>query len=110
MKQYLSDTLLFLLPIFLYAALGISLFLLLDPFRVVRHYSNYSYPVATLNREFIATETYLKNYNKYHYNSFIFGSSRSNAFKPSTWKNYLQPNDSPFSFDASGETDRKSVV
>ncbi|OWY20983.1 hypothetical protein C7N43_00660 [Sphingobacteriales bacterium UPWRP_1] len=104
MKQYLSDTLLFLLPVLLYAVVGIALFLSLDPFRVVHQYQNYSYPVATLNREFISTETFLKNYNKYHYNSFIFGSSRSNAFKPSEWKNYLQPNDSPFSFDASGET------
>jgi hypothetical protein len=46
----------------------------------------------------------IKNFKKYNYNSFIFGSSRTIGFKPSDWEKYLQTNDIPFVFDASRES------
>jgi hypothetical protein len=44
------------------------------------------------------------NYKKYGYNSFIFGSSRTLAFQPTSWHSYLSNEDVPFMFDASGES------
>jgi hypothetical protein len=56
------------------------------------------------NRDFVSTEVYLKNREKYYYNSFIFGSSRTVAFKTKAWLNYLGADSIPFVFDASGES------
>jgi hypothetical protein len=38
------------------------------------------------------------------YNSFVLGSSRTLAFRPSSWRKYLSDKDKPFMFDASGES------
>lgn len=75
-----------------------------DPFKVVRSYSNYSYPYVVPNKDYISTEMFLKNNSIQDYNSFIFGSSRTNAFRPSVWSNYLPIDSKPFVFDASKET------
>jgi len=56
------------------------------------------------NRDVISTETFIKKHNKYHYNSFIFGSSRTLAYTPEAWRKHLSPDASPFIFDASGES------
>ncbi|MGZ3861841.1 MAG: hypothetical protein ACXVPN_07685 [Bacteroidia bacterium] len=75
-----------------------------DPFKVIHAYSNYSFLHVTTNRDYISTEMFIKNRQRYNYNSFIFGSSRTLAYDPVHWKKHLTPNDSPFMFDASGET------
>jgi hypothetical protein len=75
-----------------------------DPFKVIRKYNDYSYPHVITNRDYISTEMFLKNYNRYHYNSFVFGSSRTMAFKTKSWLRYLPPDSRPFMFDASAET------
>lgn len=75
-----------------------------DPFKVIWNYRDYSYPYATTDRDYISTETFLRNYKKYQYNSFIFGSSRTMAFKPNSWLHYLPTGSEPFVFDASAET------
>jgi hypothetical protein len=56
------------------------------------------------NRDYISTAMFINNNKKYNYESFIFGSSRTLAFKPNSWKKYLAPNCKPFMFDASGES------
>jgi hypothetical protein len=75
-----------------------------DPFRVLRDYSDYSNPKVIPNRDYISTTMFDKNYKKYKYNSFIFGSSRTLAFKPNSWQNYLQIKSMPYMFDASAES------
>lgn len=47
---------------------------------------------------------FIKNHKKNRYNSFVFGSSRTLAFRPSSWQKYLNVSDKPFMFDASGES------
>lgn len=79
-------------------------YFILDPFRVLYSYNTYSNLHVVTNRDFVSTEMFIKNYDKYHYNSFIFGSSRTMAYNPKTWKRYLASNDQPFVFDASGES------
>jgi hypothetical protein len=77
----------------------------LDPFRIVRHYDDYSKNMHIIpNRDFVSTEVFLSNRQKYHYNSFILGSSRTVAFKTETWMKYLEPGSRPFVFDANGES------
>lgn len=56
------------------------------------------------NRDYVSTETFIRNNPQFHYNSFIFGSSRTMAFKPARWKKYLPQDAEPFLFDASNES------
>ena len=56
------------------------------------------------NRDFVSSEMYVKNWNKYNYDSFIFGSSRTIAFRTASWEKYLPDSASPFVFDAAGES------
>lgn len=74
-----------------------------DPFKVLRSYTTYSNPVVPVNRDHVSTETFLRQYKKLHYNSFILGSSRTMAFKPMHWKSYIGDKAVPFMFDASLE-------
>lgn len=78
-------------------------FFILDPFKVLCDYENYSGGFIQLNREVISSKTFIKNYDQYKYNSFIFGSSRTVAFKTWDWKTHLDSTAVPFSFDASNE-------
>lgn len=95
-KKYIKLLLIFGIPFWL---LAISYFVF-DPFHVLRNYQEYgSNYLKTYNRNRISTQTFL-NYNpKYHFESFIFGSSRSSAFRTSAWSKYIgDPN--PYHFDA----------
>ena len=73
----------------------------LDPFKVLYTNNDYSHPVIIPNLDYIATESLMK---KKDCNSFILGSSRTIALKPSSWKKYLNENDKPFLFNASTES------
>ncbi len=53
-----------------------------------------------LSRGNESTKVYLKNKDRYHYDSFIFGSSRSTAHTSSGWAKYLPKDCVPFSFGA----------
>ena len=75
-----------------------------DPFQVLRPYRDYSNQYVISNRDYISTETFIKNKDRQNYNSFIFGSSRTLGFRASSWINYLPKGAKPFSFDASGES------
>lgn len=103
MQKFIRNICLFCIPGFLFI-LG---YLILDPFMVVRHYDNYykqqQIPVS-LNRDHISTRTYLQYRTQNHYNSFIFGNSRSLVYHIKDWKLYLSSDASCFHFDASSET------
>ncbi|MBP6584896.1 MAG: hypothetical protein KA215_04430 [Flavobacterium sp.] len=104
MRQFINNILRFSLSILIPLLILLIGYFNYDPFKVLYNYSNYSYPYVIPNRDYVSTEMFIKNHNKYKYNSFIFGSSRTLAFHPQTWKKYLKPTDSPFMFDASGES------
>lgn len=71
---------------------------------IFRNYKHYNGNYTSLNADFTSTEMYLKNRSLYHYNSFVFGSSRTLAYKASEWKKYLSPSDLPFVYHASYES------
>lgn len=77
-------------------------YLLLDPFHVIYAVGEY-YPRdgSIKNVDYIGSELYLKSANRKKYDSFIFGSSRSEAIKAKKWKEYIEG--TPFHFHASGE-------
>lgn len=79
-------------------------YLYFDPFKVLRHYNDYSYSHILQNRDYISTTMFLNNHQKNKYNSFIFGSSRTVAFRINSWSKYLSDTDRPFMFDASNES------
>lgn len=102
MKLFLRKALLFLiLPIMVFIALLVG-YIVYDPFMVVKTYSDYSYSF-NVNRAYVSTEMFLKNYKKQKYNSFIFGSSRVFGYHASSWQQHLGGSARVYSFDAYGE-------
>jgi hypothetical protein len=83
------------------------LYVAFDPFKVIYSYSSYyksgepSY--VTLNRDYVSTQTFIQNYPKIKYDSFIFGNSRSIFYEVKDWTKHLQDGRC-YHFDASGET------
>ncbi len=105
MKKFATYLFLFLLPLIL-----IMLpFFIGDPFKILHHYDRY-YPEDGMplyinnNRSYVSTRMYLQYKDSFHYNSFIFGSSRSGNFFVEDWKQYLQESASCFHFDGYGES------
>ena len=104
MKKFVLRTLIAVLPILLF----IALYAFVDPFHIVnpitRDTNGRDSVMVGNNAGFASVETYLLNDNKYHYDSFILGSSMSQNFKASYWKPYLDSTASILHFDASSET------
>lgn len=105
MKNFLLYVLLFILPF-------VILFLpyvVTDPFKVLYSYEDYytdngkGYYINT-NRSFVSTQMYIQNKEKFKYDSFIFGSSRSGYYLVEDWKKYLPDTASCFHFDGYGES------
>jgi len=99
MKKFLRLVLLFLIPFIL---IIISV-VWIDIFKVFGFQDYYSIQKVGLNREMITTTTFNHFREKEIFDSFIFGSSRSQAYKCKNWISYLDNNSKPFHFDASGD-------
>ena len=99
MKHFIKYLLLFLIPfIILFLC-----YIILDPFKVIwPHNIYYIKGDGGINRDYVSTTTYIKQKNKYHYDSFIFGNSRSLFYKTEDWKKHLEPNSICFHFSESG--------
>jgi hypothetical protein len=104
MQRFIKQILLFVLIGLVPILILLGLYCIYDPFSVVKEYNSYSNLNVIPNRDFISTETFLKNYKKEKYDSFIFGSSRTLAFRPSIWLNYMPASSKPYAFDAFSET------
>lgn len=105
MKRFLKYLLLFIFPF-------VILFLpyvVTDPFKVLFRYEDYyvdhgkRYYINT-NRSYVSTQMYIQNKDRYNYDSFIFGSSRSGYYLVEDWKKYLPDTASCFHFDGYGES------
>ena len=93
----------FCLPVILLLAF----YILTDPFKVIYYYDSYynsnGKPHVGLNKDYVSTETFLNNYPKYKYDSFIFGSSRSMFYQVKDWQEHISSKRC-FHFDAAAET------
>jgi len=108
MNQFFKKIFFFSLPIILIFAFVFGLYIYLDPFKVVKTYSNY-YPnnepfQIITNKDFVSTMNFLNKYKDEKYNSFIFGNSRSMVYHKNEWLKYLPSNANVYHFDAFGET------
>ncbi|WP_282038822.1 hypothetical protein [Saccharicrinis aurantiacus] len=99
MKRYITKLVLFLFPL----TCVLPVVFVIDFFKINGFQDYYSTQKVGLNREMITTKTFNFYREKEKYDSFIFGSSRSNAFKIKEWKPHLNLNSRGFHFDASGE-------
>jgi hypothetical protein len=104
MKNIVLRALLFFAPI-----IGvIAIYIVLDPFKLVGLKANYKpagQPLSVpLNQNRVSAGTFLFYKDSLHYNSFIFGSSRSMFYEIRDWKPYLDASASCLHFDASAET------
>lgn len=103
MKRFCVTFLLFAAPIF---ALLLPYFIT-DPFKVLYHYDIYTPDPGepmyiNLNRSMVSTKYYIKNNPHYHYDSFIFGSSKSMSYRVKDWKKHIGDSTSCFHFDEYG--------
>ena len=102
MKSFLKAVILFSIPFWIL----VLLYVITDIYKVIWHYDPYydeSYYID-LNRAYGSTMTYINQNPKYHYDSFIFGNSRSLFYEIDTWKKYLPVGSHCMHFDASGGT------
>ena len=83
------------------------LYIWLDPFKVINHYDSYYVSgvpcYVPINRDYVSTQTFIDNYSRYKWDSFIFGNSRSIFFEVVEWKKYIGSREC-FHFDASSES------
>lgn len=99
MKRFIIAILLFVAIPFV---LLVGIYVWTDPFRCVHPFDIND--VDATNREYLSTELFLRNYPTYHYNSFIFASSRGGGLNTYQWKQYLPEGAQPFLFQAWAET------
>ena len=80
-----------------YGSFCVGTFYYFDPFRILKRYDIYYNSIVEYNEDFVATERYLKNTEKY--DSFIFGSSRAGCgFNTDNWSTYVNSQGSSYNF------------
>ena len=77
-------------------------YLVTDPFKTLRPFSLQYFDET--NRDYLSSELFLRNDPQYHYNAFIFGSSRCCGFNSYHWKHYLPEGARQFMFQAWSES------
>ena len=99
MKRFVITILVFIaIPLILL----VGIYLWTDPFRCIHDFDIND--VDATNREYLSTELFLRNEPTYHYNSFIFASSRGGGINTYVWKQYLPDGAQPFLFQAWSES------
>lgn len=91
-----------MLFLFIPTAILAGLFVVTDPFKVLRPFS-LSYFNST-NRDYLSSELYILNNPEQQYDSFIFGSSRGGGINTYHWAKYLPEGSKPFLFQGWSET------
>lgn len=100
MKRFIKYCILFTIPFILLFVL----YFVVDPFKVIKHYDNYYVQgdIAAVNRNYVSTMTYINQRERYHYDSFIFGNSRSLFYFEKDWKRHIPSNSVVYHFSESG--------
>lgn len=104
MQHFLKKLLKFSVAGIISAGLLFVLYVYTDPFKTLYSYSNCSNYYVTPNRENISYNNFICHNPQNQYNAFIFGSSRTKAFRTESWKKYLPADAKPYLFDASAES------
>lgn len=102
-KKILFKLLLATLPLIAIA----GLYVYADPFLILRHYPDLyteERPHLELNEDYVATEYYLRLNPAEHFDSYIFGNSRSRYFTPDQLQKRISGNPRPYHFGVAAET------
>ena len=103
-RYFMGKLLLFLVPLWLV----IALYIILDPFKVIREYDSYYVDgkptYVNVDHDYVSTQVFEKTHPLYHYDSFILGSSRSRFFPLEEWEKHIGNDCNGYHFDGSGET------
>jgi hypothetical protein len=99
MGKFIKKALLFLAPLLVL----VLCYVITDPYQTIFDRDVYLFDYIMLSRGGVSAKVYLKNKDKYKYDSFIFGSSRSTAHTAAEWSKYLGKDNVPFSFGAWNE-------
>jgi hypothetical protein len=101
MRHFILMFLLFFTPLYIV----VFFYLLIDPFKVISNHNEsnsiYNYVIIS-NKDYHSTQNFIQNNERFKYNSFIFGNSRSVFYRVETWKKYISG--LPYHFDASSES------
>jgi hypothetical protein len=101
MKRFIKKLLSFTLP-FLIIVITVQFF---DFFKIYKTYNNYfENNRISQNRTFFATKTFIEHKDSIQYNTFVFGNSRSQAFKDSSLIKHFGLTAKPFHFDSDSES------
>ncbi|MFV0530361.1 MAG: hypothetical protein ACK5MD_02875 [Flavobacteriales bacterium] len=110
MKKFLKRLRNYILLLGVIFIISVLVYIYNDPFKVVWNYdpiveeNGYPNLIMPVNRDYVSTITLENNLKKgIHYNSFIFGNSRSGYYRIKEWKKYLDKEAVPYHFDASAE-------
>ena len=97
MKRFLFFWLLLCLPVLA----SLTVYVIIDPFKVVGKYDNYyeSTDFVSVNRGYVSAMHFINTKGSRCYNSFIFGNSRSIAFHEKEWKQYISQSAVCYHFD-----------
>lgn len=98
----------FVLELFIPVILLVLYYIIADPYKIIWHYDAFFPEVGTsyvgLDHDYVSVATF-DNYNdSLHYNSFIFGNSRSRYYQVEDWKKHLDSTAVCYHMDASNET------
>ncbi|HEX2618393.1 MAG TPA: hypothetical protein VHL57_12675 [Flavobacteriales bacterium] len=101
MRSFCLRCLLFLSPLLVL----VVLYFVCDPFRVLYpHVEDGSSWIVVRNKDVYSTQRYIAGRAEHHYDAFIFGSSRTLAYRVKDWRTHLPADRHPFVFDAHGES------
>lgn len=98
MKKLIVKALILVLPLLVLT----GYFFVADPMKIIHQTNNPVSPGVLMNDRLFQAR-YL-NDTKLEYNAFIFGSSRSKAFKTTVWKTHLNENALPFHMGVNDES------
>lgn len=98
----------FVLELFIPVVIVVLYYVIADPYKIIKHYDTFFPETGTslvgLDHDYVSVATF-DNYNdSLHYNSFIFGNSRSRYYNVEDWKKHLDNTAVCYHMDASNET------
>lgn len=102
-NKYLKKLALLCIPFLLF----VGWYIYLDPFQIIWHYDNYFVQKSTrlsLNNGFVSLSNLDNHYGEFHWDSYIFGNSRSRYWNIDDWEKFLPKGSRGYHFEASGES------
>lgn len=98
----------FVLELFIPVVIVILYYIIADPYKIIWHYDTF-FPeegssIVGLDHDYVSVANFDNHNDTYHYNSFIFGNSRSRYYQVEDWKKHLESNAVCYHMDASNET------